>query len=320
MIEKFISVNFHSKTRNLIHLCNEIIYALAEKGYRLTLRQLYYQLVQRNVLVNKQTEYDRLGEIVSQARLSGLIDWDAIEDRTRFIRGVDHHIDPADIVQIAAKAFRLNKWSEQPNRVEVWVEKDALVGVVEKACRPLDVDYFSMRGYGSQTSLYDAARRLSDYVDLGQRVTILHFGDHDPSGIDMTRDITDRLQMLSRGKIDDGDISVDRIALNIDQVRHYKPPNNPAKAKDSRYKDYVRRHGQHCWELDALDVEVIDKLITDKIIALRDDALWDDSVAEEDAHRETLTGCANRWHEVKKFLDKPPKKPRAPRKPKPKKK
>lgn len=146
------------KTMELIHLINEVIEALAAMGYKLTLRQLFYQLVSRDVIANKQTEYKRLGEIVNKARLAGLIDWDAIEDRTRHIRGVNHYRNPADVVRVAANSFRLNKWEDQPCRIEVWVEKDALVQVLEKACTPLDVDYFSCRGYTSQSEVYGASK------------------------------------------------------------------------------------------------------------------------------------------------------------------
>lgn len=310
MIERFINAKFHPKTLELIHLCNEIIEHLEGLGYKLTLRQLYYQLVQRNVIPNKQTEYKRLGEIINNARLAGLVDWDAIEDRTRNLRGIGHYIDPSDIIEVTASAFRVDKWKRQPNRIEVWVEKDALVGVVQKACEPLDVDYFSCRGYTSQSELYGAARRLSGYVSNGQHVIILHFGDHDPSGIDMTRDVTDRIELLSHGLIEEGEIEVDRIALNMNQVQRYHPPNNPAKMTDSRYKHYKKTHGAHCWELDALDVQVIDALITEKIIVNRDEDIWEEDVSRETAHRATLKGCASRWSDVVQFLNKPPRKSR----------
>lgn len=315
MREQFKTVDFHPATIGMIHLCNEIIDHLGSLGYRLTLRQLYYQLVQRNVIRNKQTEYKRLGEIINNARLCGLIDWDAIEDRTRALRGVNHFTDPAQITQTAASAFRLNKWNTQPIRCEVWVEKDALVGVLEKACQPLDVDYFSCRGYTSQSEVYGAAKRLMSYVLDEQKIVIIHLGDHDPSGIDMTRDIMDRITMFSEGsftgtRILPGDIEIQRIALNMDQVTQYHPPPNPAKSTDSRFEGYEAKFGKDSWELDALDVQVIDKLITETVLRFRDEDLWDEEVEKENHHRDMLQKCATRWREVEKMLSKPPKKPR----------
>lgn len=187
--EKFSDQNFHPKTLGLIHLANEIIERLAAQGYSLTLRQLFYQMVSRDVIPNKQSEYKRLGEALNHARLGGLIDWDAIEDRTRNIRGVNHFVDPTQVLRAAADSFRLDKWANQPNRLEVWVEKDALVQVLEKACTPLDVDFFSCRGYTSSSEVYGASKRLLRYLEDGQTPVIIHLGDHDPSGIDMTRDI-----------------------------------------------------------------------------------------------------------------------------------
>lgn len=302
MREGFIPFNPHPKTMGLIHLANEIIDQLATMGYSLTLRQLYYQLVARDVIRNKQTEYKRLGKIINEARLAGLVDWDAIEDRTRNLRGVTHYVDPTDVLGFAAGSFRLDKWANQEKRVEVWVEKDALVQVLEKACTPLDVDYFSCRGYTSQSEVYGASKRLLRYIEAGQTPVIIHLGDHDPSGIDMTRDIIDRVNMFLAPYWGE-EITVERIALNMNQVRQYNPPPNPAKQTDSRYKQYKAKHGVHCWELDALNPQVIDELITKRVLAHRDDDKWAEMEKEEEAHREKLRACTDRWDEVKAVLN-----------------
>ncbi len=305
MREKFKDLKFLTKTLGIIDLCNAIVSDLASQGYSLTLRQLYYALVSRDVIPNNILEYNRLGSILNDARLAGLMDWNAIEDRTRNLRGVPHWNKPSEVIQSAADSFRINKWERQDVRVEVWVEKDALVQVLEKACRPLDVDYFSCRGYTSQSEVYGASKRLLGYINAGQQPVIIHLGDHDPSGIDMTRDIIDRIEMfLAPYEVN---IEVERIALNMPQIRQYNPPPNPAKATDSRFKDYRRKHGDDCWELDALEPRVIDELITKKIKSYRDDDIWDEDVAKEEEHRKMLRDCAGRWDSVVKFLDKPQK-------------
>src|SRR5215467_8357308 len=157
-----------------------------------------YQFVSRDPLPNRQSEYKRLGDIINDARLAGLVDWGAIVDRTRNIRALSHWSDPAAIVEAAANRFAVDKWADQPRRVEVWIEKDALVGVFEPVCDELDVPLFSCRGYTSQSEVWGAAQRLERYLMAGQEVVILHFGDHDPSGLDMTRDIRERLRLFLR--------------------------------------------------------------------------------------------------------------------------
>jgi len=156
------------------------------------------------------------------------------------------------------------------------VEKDALVGVIARACQPLDVPYFACRGYSSDSEMWRAAQRFLRYEDNGQIPYIIHLGDHDPSGIDMTRDIEDRLNLFNARPY------VKRIALNYDQVEMYNPPPNPAKETDSRWEGYVAEYNTYSsWELDALDPNVIVDLITGEILALRDDDRWDERMIEE---------------------------------------
>lgn len=299
MKEAFIEKRFSNGSRGLIDLANKIIAEYQADGFTLTLRQLYYQFVARDLLANKQTEYKRLGSVISDGRLAGLIDWNAIEDRTRNLRGNQHWESPSEIMRGAAYSFKHEKWRNQPNRVEVWIEKDALVGVIEGPCRDLDIDYFACRGYSSQSEQYNAARRYHWYHEDNQQVTILHLGDHDPSGIDMTRDNQDRLDLMTRHF----GLKVNRIALNIDQVEQYDPPPNPAKLTDTRASGYIAKYGGESWELDALEPRVIDRLIRDHVGALRDDNLWQEAVEAEEQEKTRLTAAYDNWDKVESFLD-----------------
>ncbi|MEA2705131.1 MAG: hypothetical protein QOD63_3076 [Actinomycetota bacterium] len=303
-----------------------------QQGYDLTLRQLYYQFVARGLIPNTQKSYKRLGDIVNRGRLAGLLDWNFIVDRTRNLMARPHWSTPADIISSSAAQFRIDKWAEQPVRVEVWVEKEALAGVIGQAGNREDCAYFACRGYVSQSELWGAAQRLGRYVEAGQRVVVLHLGDHDPSGIDMTRDIEDRLLKFTTvdyvrahrgdfaGKTTMGDVEkamtkkaggtwpsrpaleVKRIALNMDQVEEYDPPPNPAKLTDSRIAGYLERFGDESWELDALDPATLDDLITAEIDAVRDADAWQDLVEEEDEHRRLLRSAATRWPELVDLL------------------
>lgn len=163
----------------------------------------------------------------------------------------------------------MDKWENQEHRIEVWVEKDALLGILGSVCHDLDVDYFSCRGYNFQSEMWGAAMRLRQYLDDGQTPVVIHLGDHDPSGVDMTRDIEDRLRLFTGGGVE-----LRRIALTMEQVHQYDPPPNPAKITDSRAEGYIKEYGNDSWELDALDPGMLADLIRDTIIPYRDrDAL-----------------------------------------------
>lgn len=289
----------------------------AAQGFDLTLRQLYYQFVSRDWIPNTVQSYKRLGSVINKARMAGLLDWHYIVDRTRNLAANSHWDNPGDIMRSAAHGFGIDKWADQPRRVEVWVEKEALAGIVGQVAGELDVAYFSCRGYVSQSELWRAGRRLGQHLDRGQGVTVLHLGDHDPSGIDMTRDIRERLELFigedcGSWVLDDEDhlsepdglpnLEVRRIALNFDQVRQYNPPPNPAKETDSRSGSYKRLHGSQSWELDALDPSTLAALIRTHVEGIRDDDRYAAQVAAETEHRELLTAASDRWQDVAEFL------------------
>jgi hypothetical protein len=293
----------------IIDCANTIIEKYQAMGLILTLRQLYYQFVahdhfekkytlvgSRWVLdmgggtINAEPNYKMLGSVINDARLAGLIDWDAMEDRTRELVQHPTWNSPQEIIKSAYHSFRRDLWERQPNYVEVWVEKDALVGVIEAACKGLRVPFFACRGYTSQSSQHEASMRLSQQIGYGRKVTILHLGDHDPSGIDMTRDNTDRLRMFIEHTYGDtSDVfAFKRLALNMDQIELYQPPPNPAKAADSRFDSYVDLYGDTCWELDALEPSVMRSLIEDEVSDLIDPDLWEEDEEREERERDWL--------------------------------
>lgn len=252
---------------HLITISNQVLKDYAEQGYSLTLRQLYYQLVARDFIPNSVDSYNKLGQIISRARDGGLIDWTAIEDRARNMQGNHHWENGEDFVQAMAHSYRLDLWEGQSTRCFVLVEKEALVQVISRAARKWDVDYLACKGYLSSSIAWELGhdRMLQSDYDTFK---IIHLGDHDPSGIDMTRDIIERVQLYSSpyGDLQRPKIEIDRIALNMDQVEEYDPPANPAKQTDSRFKHYEELHGDSSWELDALEPSVIEKLIEESII------------------------------------------------------
>ncbi|MET9729626.1 hypothetical protein ABZZ79_02865 [Streptomyces sp. NPDC006458] len=296
MRRTYVPKTFTPTHQRLIDMAEQICREYASQGFDLTLRQLYYQFVARDVIANKQTEYKRLGGIINDARLAGELDWDYIVDRTRNLRGLSHWETPHEVIRSAASGYRTERWADQPHRIEVWIEKDALVGVIANVCQRYDVDFFSCRGYTSQSELWGAAQRMRRYQSAGQKPVIIHLGDHDPSGVDMTRDIEERMRLF------EADVTVRRIALNMDQVREHNPPPNPAKLTDSRASGYIREHGYSSWELDALNPTMLDELIEAEIWALRDVDLWDAATTAMDQERSLLRAVATRWSEVAAFV------------------
>lgn len=191
---KYEQINFKPARLAMIEQANAVCDEYAESGMVLTLRQLYYRFVANNWITNKQTEYDRLGELCRDARMAGLMDWDHLIDRTRNLQTMRTWESPQKAMKEMAKRYLRDLWAPQGRRLEVWIEKDAAIGVVEGVCTQNSIPFFSCRGYTSMSEMHDAAQRLRWHMEQGNQVTVLHIGDHDPSGLDMTRDITDRLR------------------------------------------------------------------------------------------------------------------------------
>lgn len=291
----YVPKAFKAPALNVIADSNAIIDEYAAQGFDLTLRQLYYQHVARALLPNTQRSYKRLGGIINDARLAGLIDWDAIVDRTRNVQENDSWEAPSEILRDAARWFNLDPWIAQGYRPEVWIEKDALRGVISGVCSRHNVPHFSCRGYVSQSEMWAAAQRLGPAWTEEKEAIIFHLGDHDPSGIDMTRDIQDRLDIFTDTDDDLNSIRVVRIALNMDQVDAYGPPPNPAKTTDSRFEDYRARFGDESWELDALNPPVLVALIEEAIGSLIDREAWKKTVTQETIGRARLRNLAKEW-------------------------
>ena len=278
--------NFSESSVKIIEQANVIITDYSAQGFRLTLRQLYYQFVSKDLIKNNQKEYKRLGSVINDARLAGLIDWEAIEDRTRSLKSLSHWDSPKDILDVCSQQYRIDKWATQKFRPEIWIEKEALAGIFEGVCHELDVPYFCCRGYTSQSEMWAAAMRLEKYIDKEQTPIIFHFGDHDPSGIDMTRDIRDRLEMFMGG------LELQRLALNMDQVDQYSPPPNPAKATDARFSGYIKTYGDESWELDALEPSVLANLVRNSIDGIMDNDAWDKAEKREKTEKTKIAKIA----------------------------
>lgn len=295
---KYIEKKFRENSLNLIMRVNNVIEEYKKQGYSLTLRQVYYQMVARDIIENNERSYKNLGSLINDARLAGLIDWEAIEDRTRNLRERSKWENPSEIINSAAWSYHIDYWEGQENYIEVWVEKDALVGIVGRVCEKLDVNYFSCRGYVSQSEMWLASQRLKRREAEGKNIILLHLGDHDPSGIDMSRDIMDRQVLF--GSLE---INFDRLALNMNQIDQYNPPPNPTKVTDSRSSSYIDKFGYSCWELDALEPQVISELIEVSIKRFRDNDRYNLVKEREEEEIEELENISKNYSLISKNMN-----------------
>lgn len=289
--EKFVEIRFTTERRKMIGTMNAIITEYQQQGYVLTVRQLYYQCVARGLIENSLRSYKNLASLINDARMAGLLDWKAIEDRTRDFIKRSSWRNGKSILESAAHSFHLDMWATQERRVYVVIEKEALTGVLEGVCHEYDIPLLAARGYPSASVLYDFAQ--SDLGGEGQDALILHLGDHDPSGIDMSRDLEERISLFTYG----GDFELRRIALNMNQVEEQNPPPNPAKTTDARFDGYLQKYGDESWELDALSPEYIVTLVREQLDNEIDFALWDARKAEIEDVRAKL------WTVAEEFTD-----------------
>jgi hypothetical protein len=289
---QYVNRKFTPGSLAIIDQANMIIEEYSKSGMDLTLRQLYYQFVARDLLANKQSEYKRLSSIISDARLAGLVDWFAIIDRTRNLKGNYHNTDPGDAVQDALRHFMLDRWKNQPYYVEVWIEKEALIGVIAGICREMDLPFFACKGYTSQSEMWGASRRINRKIENGKVPIIIHLGDHDPSGIDMTYDVERRQNVFQCP------VLIQRIALNWDQIEEYKPPPNPVKLTDSRSGKYQKKFGNSSWELDALEPKIMKQLIRSTVDRYINKDLWIETVDLELEYKNTLKKVVENWESL----------------------
>jgi hypothetical protein len=297
MKRKFKNVNFRAESLARIDQCNKIIADYQSQGLRLTLRQLYYQLITINAFPNIERSYKNLSTLVTDARMAGMMDWDAIEDRARQPNIPQDFKNLEELVDAALASYRLPRWKGQDHYVELWVEKQALAGVLAPIAREYHITLMVNKGYSSASAMYESANRfIENYEEeatsayeygITKRMVLLYLGDMDPSGEDMVRDVRERLRTF------EAVLTVKKIALTMPQILKYKPPPNPAKVTDPRAAAYIREHGNYSWEVDALPPNILAKLIRAELDALVDKKIMNSVKAQETKDKELLEEAVN---------------------------
>ena len=260
----------------LIDLICAVIEVYAAEGDRLTARQLYYQLVAKDIIPNAIKVYKRVCALLVDLRYAGIVDWDAIEDRGRTPSRPSQWDSVSDLIESALCAYRLPRWKNQEYYVELYCEKQALEGVLGPVAEKYHIYFGANKGYSSASTMYEMARRMDNQLYADKKCVILYLGDHDPSGLNMVEDIQKRTcEFLGLSIEDNGDcFETVQLALNIEQVKLYKPPFNPARMEDPRAKEYIRKYGKKSWELDALEPKILREIAEQGILEYIDMAKY----------------------------------------------
>jgi hypothetical protein len=279
MKTQYESINLNAESRALVTAAEDILESF---GVTMTVRQLYYQLVTRNLIPNTVQSYKRVVRIMRDARMGGLLDWDHIEDRLREPRVPPSWASIDSIIRAATTQFKLDRWVGQRSRIEVWLEKDALAGIVGSITSRWQVTLQVNRGYSSVTAMREAALRLIAAQRAGCDVTIGYLGDHDPSGEDMVRDVRDRLATFGAR------VFVQKLAIMQDDIAEYNLPPQPVKDSDARAEKFRAAHGDECVELDALRPDVLEERVEAFIRQHLDLDEWQLVLDEEERQRASV--------------------------------
>ncbi|MGA2763929.1 MAG: hypothetical protein ABSG17_11245 [Spirochaetia bacterium] len=241
-------------------LIENALHEVLEAHHPMTVRQAYYQLVAAQVIPNSRASYQKISGILVELRKDGTIPWEWVEDRLRRPRAPSMWEGPKDFAESACRAYRRDVWSTQPEYFETWLEKDALSGIFEDVLEKYGVTLNVGRGYDGWDSIRNAADRFHGHG----KVTVLYFGDFDPSGEDMARSLRERLAFFGV------EPELIKVALTAEDIARYNLPPDPAKLSDTRAAAFIREHGDVSVELDALPVDVLRERIVSEVEARLD--------------------------------------------------
>lgn len=278
-----VTNRFEANAHELMVQITSIVDQYQAMEIRLTNRQLYYQLVGRDLIPNAIEVYSRICKMLTKMRYAGLLDWDAIEDRGRVPQKHAEWSSVSSLIRSAVYSYRLPRWEGQDYYVELYCEKQAMESILKPVADDWHIYFGYNKGYSSASTMYELAKRVKAQIEEGKEVRLLYLGDHDPSGLDMIRDVRERVEeFLTEG--DDPvepNFEVIQLALTKEQIRQYNPPPNPAKITDPRAAGYLAEHGKKSWELDALTPEALREITEEGILRFLDQDLYDEIVAKE---------------------------------------
>lgn len=291
----------------LLEQIEKIVLSYRHINMKLTNRQLYYQLVAAAIIPNAEATYKRICTFLTDARYGGRIDWHDIEDRGRTPEKHAEWSSVKSLISSAVYSYRLPRWTDQEYYVELYSEKQAMESVLKPVADQFHIYFGANKGYSSASTMYDLAKRLKERIEAGKKCIVLYCGDHDSSGLDMIRDIRERItEFLIKGEeecifniegehqdiLDEDNVEdyfqIVPLALNMEQIKKYNPPPNPAKTTDPRAGWYIKTYGNKSWELDALKPEVLIDIVKKGILTYIDLDKYNKWVAIEKEQKQRL--------------------------------
>jgi hypothetical protein len=254
---------------------------IASELWPATLRQLYYQATVRKLVDKTEAQYDAVGRQLVAMRRAGEIPYSWIADNTRWMRKPRTYSGLKNMLVVTQQTYRRAIWDTQDAYVEIWLEKEALAGVLYEITARWDVPLMVTRGYPSTSFLYEAAEAIQDQ---GKPAYLYYFGDHDPSGVDISRDTERRLREFCDDRGDAVPLHFERVAVNRQQIIDLDLPTRPTKKTDSRSKSF---EGESV-EVDAIRPDLLREMVEARILRHIDHEALQRLQIVEAAERETL--------------------------------
>ena len=267
----------------------------------MTIRQLFYRLVSSGLIPNDRKHYQLVSRVMTKARDDGRCDFDAIVDRSRPQYSPNVFEDAGEYANVVQRGYRKDYWATQPNHVEIWVEKDAIIGSIEPTTNKLGVTIRVGRGFLSTTKAHEIA---SHFASIDKPITVFYLGDHDPSGHDIERDLYARITNYGSGSFE-----LRRLAIHKRDIALFNLPPLRIKDTDKRAAQFRAQHGEQCVELDALPPDELRERIKDAVEELQDGELWNRAVAVEEVEMASIHDAAVMW---KRMRSKPTGEPPLP--------
>jgi hypothetical protein len=272
----------------------EAMYTIVEAAQPITGRGVGYKLFVRGLIPSMKTsDMKTVYRLLKEAREQGIIPWDWIVDESRQLEKRASWDDPDDFVQTMINNYRREYWNQQPVRVEIWSEKGTVRGLLRPVLDEYGVGFRVVHGFASATIVHDVA---IDYD--GRELIVLYVGDWDPSGLCMSeQDLPERIK-----KYNGGHVILKRVALVQDQLvglpsfpASDKGPKNGKKG-DPRFKWFVKNYGDRCWELDALDPNVLRDCVRKHIESYIEPVAWERCKTTERAEEAALREFMKNWN------------------------
>ncbi len=271
------------RNRQEMEAIEDAIYAALLEDAPMTVRQVFYRLVSNGVIGKTEAEYkSTVVRLLGRMRREGAVPFHWIADNTRWMRKPRTWSSLETMLQRTAEAYRRDVWDNQDVYVEVWLEKDALAGVLYEVTKEWDVPLMVSRGYSSITYLHSAAEAIAAQ---GKPAHIYYFGDYDPSGLDIPRKVEAGLREFAP----DAEIEFERVAVTDEQIVSMNLPTRPTKKSDSRAKNFV---GESV-EVDAIPPKVLREIVSECITQHVDDRAYDVLLAAEESERGALLSLIN---------------------------